>query len=258
MTNEQSYRHSHRDPSKGVDYDQYYRTQPWQKFLWSREQEILTEITRKYFKGRDIHLLDFACGTGRIASFLENQVKTSTGVDVSSSMLEIAKKKLKRTEIIRADITTQDVLPGRKFNLITAFRFFLNAEPGLRTAAIRTLAGLLTEDGYLVFNNHHNFGSPWIKYSYMRHRQKRLQSVYNVMTIKEMKELVQRVGLEIIEVYAVGFFHPPRIPVSYRLNHALDSLAGRFRCLIRFSEDPVAVCTWHKRPKRDIPVQTSH
>jgi len=254
MAKEYTYRDSHKYPTKGVTYDEHYETIPWRRFLWSREQEVILRILEKYFAGKDIHLLDFACGTGRITSFLENRVKTSTGVDVSSSMLAIAREKLKRTEIIEADITSGNVLRGRKFNLITAFRFFLNAEPELRYAAIRAIVTLLAQDGYLVFNNHQNLGSPWIRLRYIRHRQKNPEGIFNVMTIAEMQKLVEAVGLEIVELYPVGFFHPPRLPVSYRLNGVIDGAACKFKCLSRFSEDPVAVCGWRTSQNRDNPI----
>ena len=237
-----SYRDSHQYAAKGAEYERHYETQAWEKFLWSREQEILLEILAKYFAGNDVHLLDFACGTGRITSLLEDRVTTSTGVDVSGSMLAVARQKLKRTQIIEADITTENILKPRQFNLITAFRFFLNAEPELRSMAIRKLAELLTEDGCLVFNNHHNLGSPWIKLLYARHERKNPEGIFNVMSIEQMTDLVESAGLEIVELYPVGFFHPPKVPVSYRLNRAIDNVARRFRFLSRFSESPMVVC----------------
>lgn len=242
-----TYRDSHKYSSKGAEYEEHYETRPWQRFLWSREQQILLKILDKYFGRSDIHLLDFACGTGRITAFLEDRVKTSTGVDVSASMLAIARTKLKRTEIIEADITADNVLKGRTFNLITAFRFFLNAEPALRRAAMKALAPLLAEDGYFVFNNHHNLGSPWMKLADWRHRQKSPDAIFNTMSIDQMNELVEEVGLEIRELHPVGFFHPPKVPVSYRLNRAIDGLACNIKCLKRFSESPIAVCSRRRR-----------
>jgi predicted TPR repeat methyltransferase len=237
-----SYKESHKYQSKGTEYEAYYQNKAWQKFLWSREQEILMIIMEKYFAGRDVHLLDFACGTGRITEFLENRVKTSTGVDVSGSMLAIAMEKLKRTELIETDITMENILKPRKFNLITAFRFFLNAEPELRSAAIKKLAELLDEEGYLVFNNHQNAGSPWIRLRHAHYRKKNPEGIYNVMSIEQMKSLVEEAGLEIVEIYPIGFFNPPKIPVSFHLNRAIDWAAGKFNFLNRFSESPIAIC----------------
>ena len=246
-----SYKESHKYEGKGDEYEAYYKSEAWEKFLWSREQEIILRILDKYFMGREIHLLDFACGTGRITGLLENRAKTSTGVDVSSSMLAIARNKLKRTEIIEADITTENVLKGRKFDLITAFRFFLNAEPELRSSAIKALVELLDKDGLLVFNNHHSLGSPWIKLLHARHLRKNAQGTFNVMSIEQMRELVEDAGLEIVEIYPAGFFHPPKVPVSYWLNRAIDSLACRLMFLNLFSESPVAVCRRRKNTVSD-------
>lgn len=246
-----SYKESHTYAGKGAEYEQYYETRPWQRFLWSREQEIILKILAKYLAGKDVHLLDFACGTGRITALLENRVKTSTGVDVSGSMLAVARKKLERTQIIEADITAQNILKPRKFNLITAFRFFLNAEPELRSAAVRAIAELLDDDGYFVLNNHQNSGAPWTRLLYARHQQKNPEGIFNVMSMEEMKNLVQSAGLEIIEVYPVGFFHPPKVPVSYRLNRAIDHVASRFKFLSRFSESPIAVCRRRKNSGGD-------
>ena len=239
-----SYKESHKYQSKGDEYEAYYQNKAWQKFLWSREQEILLKILDKHLPGRDVHLLDFACGTGRITQFLENRVKTSMGVDVSGSMLAIAKEKLKRTEIIEADITAENVLKPKKFNFITAFRFFLNAEPELRSAAIKAIAELLNDDGYLVFNNHQNSGSPWIRLRHAHYRKKNPEGIYNVMSIEQMNELAKEAGFEIIEIYPVGFFNPPKVPVSFHLNRAIDWTAHKFKFLNRFSENLIAVCCW--------------
>jgi ubiquinone/menaquinone biosynthesis C-methylase UbiE len=239
-----SYKESHKYQSKGVEYEAYYQNKAWQKFLWSREQEILLKILDKHFPDKEVHLLDFACGTGRITEFLENRVYTSTGVDVSGSMLAIAREKLKRTELIEMDITTDNILKPRKFNFITAFRFFLNAEPKLRSAAIRAITDLLDEDGYLVFNNHQNSGSPWIRLRHAHYRKKNPEGIYNVMSIEQMKNLAEEAGLEIIEIHPAGFFNPPKIPVPEPLNRAIDWTAGKFNILNRFSENLIAVCRW--------------
>ncbi len=245
-----SYKESHKYQGKGAEYEQYYETDAWEKFLWSREQEIILGILDKYFGDKQIRLLDFACGTGRITALLEDRVKTSTGVDVSGSMLDVARNKLGRTEIIEADITKEDALVGRKFNLITAFRFFLNAEPDLRLAAMKALAELLDDDGILVFNNHHSLGSPWIRLLHRRHLARNPDGIFNVMSIDQMNSLAESAGLEIIELCPAGFFHPPKVPVLCRLNRAIDRAACSVKFLHRFSESPIAVCR-RRRPVRE-------
>jgi len=62
------------------------------------------------------------------------------------------------------------------------------------------------------------------------------------MSIEQMKKLVEEAGLEIVEIYPAGFFNPPKVPVSYHLNRAIDWAAGKFNVLNRFSESPIAVC----------------
>lgn len=242
MVTKTSYIDSHKYIGKGAEYEQHYQTQAWDRFLWSREQEILLNILDKYFSNREINLLDFACGTGRITALLENRVTTSTGVDVSGSMLEIAREKLKRTELIETDITEENILKPRKFNLITAFRFFLNAEPELRNTAIKAIGELLDDNGVLIFNNHHNSGSPWIKLLKTYSRYRKTNGTFNVMSIDQMQQLLGQAGLEIIEIYPVGFFHPPKIPVSFGLNRVIDNVAGRFNFLSGLSESPIVVC----------------
>ena len=246
-----SYKESHKYEGKGAEYEAYYQNKAWQRFLWSREQEIILRILEKHFAGRDVHLLDFACGTGRITEFLENRVKTSTGVDVSGSMLAIAREKLKRTELIETDITAENILKPRKFNLITAFRFFLNAEPQLRSEAMETLAELLDENGYLIFNNHQNSGSPWIRLRYAHYRKKNPGGIYNVMSIGQMKKLVEGAGLEIVEIYPAGFFNPPKIPVSFHIIRAIDWAAGKFKFMNQLSENLIAVCRRKKNLNSD-------
>lgn len=242
MLTKTSYTESHKYTGKGAEYEQHYQTQAWDRFLWSREQEILPKILGRYFADREIHLLDFACGTGRITSILENYATTSTGIDVSESMLKIAREKLNRTELIETDITEDNIFKAGKFNLIIAFRFFLNAEPELRTKAMRTLSDLMTDDGLLVFNNHHNSGSPWIKLLNMYSRCRNTNGTFNTMSIDQMRQLAGEAGLEIIEIYATGFFHPPKVPVSFGLNRIIDRIAGRFDFLAGFSENIIAVC----------------
>ena len=50
-------------------------------------------------------------------------------IDVSPDMLALAGARCPRARLIRGDVTTTPGLAPGPFDLITAFRFFLNAEP---------------------------------------------------------------------------------------------------------------------------------
>lgn len=237
MNVSKSYIDSHTAQDKGRQYKEHYDTDLWYRSLWLREQKVLKDIVETYFAGRPIHLLDFACGTGRICGFLEPWVADAVGVDASQSMLDIARQNLKRTELIQADITNDPVLAGRKFNLITAFRFFLNAEPSLRKAALRAIVPLLDSDGLLVFNNHRNQTSPLVRLKYGRRHKTR-----NFMSMQEMREMVNEFGINIVKIYPIGFLPLPRIKLPPAVNNIIDGIAARFKCLRDFSESPIAVC----------------
>jgi len=237
----QSYVDSHKMADKGATYDKHYEQDPWRRFLWHREQLVLMDMLKTFFRNRDINLLDFACGTGRIAGFLENCVTHSTGVDVSESMLTEARQKLNRTKLICADITQDNVLKDKKFNLITAFRFFLNAEPALREKAFNTLIGMLEKDGYFVFNNHRNSTSPLVRLKYGHRRQKR-----NFMSMQEVADMVDNAGLETVKIYPIGFLPIRKINLPAFLNSAIDNIALKFQSMQNYSESPIFVCRLRK------------
>jgi ubiquinone/menaquinone biosynthesis C-methylase UbiE len=237
MSVEKSYTESHKEKGKGAGYDEHYSTDRWRRFLWSQEQRALKNIIDTFFKGQKVHLLDFACGTGRICKFFEPYVETVTGVDVSESMLEIARQKLAKAQVLHADITRETVLNGRKFNLITAFRFFLNAEPQLREAALKALVPLLADDGYLVFNNHRNSTAPLVRFKYERAHNQR-----NLMSMQETNDLMQKFGLKIVKLYPIGFLPLPKIKLPQCCNNAIDGIARNFKSLENFSESPIVVC----------------
>ena len=240
-----SYRESHKDIDKGISYDSFYRNHLWEKYLWEREQFILGKILKDFYQDSNIKLLDFACGTGRITSFLEDKVQESIGIDVSHSMLAIAKEKLASTKLIEHDLTQSNIFEDKKFNLITAFRFFLNAENDLRENALKVISSILSEDGYFVFNNHGNWSSPSIKLKYLYSKLRRIRPT-NVLSIKEINLLLNEYNLEIITIYPVGFINPIKIDFPVNWNHNLDSLITKLNYFSRFSESPILVAKLKK------------
>jgi hypothetical protein len=124
-------------------------------------------------------------------------------------MLDVARAQATRAEIILGDVTDEEVLSGRSFDLVTAFRFFPNADPELRTAAMGVVRRHLAPDGLLVFNNHRNTSS-------LMHRAARAmrRGGREGMSPAEALDLVDSCGFEIEETYHIGL-----LPITER--HAL-------------------------------------
>jgi len=193
------YRASHQ--GKGTDYHATFVQSAPRAIMWELEKDILSRLVEGLFASPP-RLLDFACGTGRIAGHLENRCAHSTGVDVSASMLEVARRTTHRTELLHGDIVTSPLLQGRQFDLITAFRFFPNAEEELRSAVIRTLTGYLAPGGHLVFNNHKNDTSLMLKVARAAGRGDPRN-----MSHMEVEDLVQISGLRIREAIPLGYLN---------------------------------------------------
>ena len=199
------YRSSHQ--GKGQDYHDRFAGSSHRALMWRIEQRILKNVLDAHFaEPETVRLLDFACGTGRILKLLEHHVGSATGVDVASSMLDVAKRDLEKSRLLCADITTSGDLDGERFDLITAFRFFPNAEPALRDQAMAKLVTLLAPGGLLVFNNHLREGSLRHRAILARHRRGALKNKrrLHVMSDREVAELAERHGLAMVESRHLG------------------------------------------------------
>jgi SAM-dependent methyltransferase len=178
----------------------------YDSLIWKLEKEILYREIQQ-LKVSKINYMDFACGTGRILSFLEKYTYSATGVDVSSEMLALAVSKVKNAFLLNCDLTKEDRLKNQKFELITAFRFFLNAQDQLRRQAMALLAGKLSSSGTLIFNIHGNTHSYYALPLLIKGKQ---NSKLKGMSYFEIKRLVNGTHLKIIKFYGIGF-----IPSSF-------------------------------------------
>ena len=238
------YRRSHILPNKGRLYHAGFTDNPYRNMIWQFEKRILDNITKTLFADGIIQHLDFACGTGRVLSYLMGRASTSVGVDLSPSMLEVARKNSRTAEIIEADLTRSDVLGDRKFNLITAFRFFPNAEANLRTEAMQVLSRHLDDNGYLVFNNHKNTGST-------RNRLARFfgRRGYKGMSIVEAKALLAENDLEIVKIYHLCVFPASDKHMLFPLFllRYIEGILARISVLCNFGENLVFVCQFSRK-----------
>jgi predicted TPR repeat methyltransferase len=231
-----------RHKARGQDYDESFSPEvnPYRAMVWRLEQRALDQIVRQHLNGAEIDLLDFACGTGRILGHLKGRVRSATGVDVSSAMMEPARKAAPDAELIEADLTQRDVLNDRQFNLITAFRFFPNAEPDLRRAVFQVLARHLGKSGVLVFNNHKNRNSLRRRISRLTGREVRR----GTMSHQEVEELLGGVGLRVVQQIPLANLpvseKHPLLPVS--LVEPIERGLSRIPALSGVAQHIIYVC----------------
>jgi SAM-dependent methyltransferase len=175
--NHNSYRSSHTAPKAVSNYSDIYSGfkksgRVADRFSYARWQiereEINKYISREFGGGQtDKSYLDFACGTGRLLALLESHFALSIGVDISQEMLNVAATVCDKSELVCADLTNECTTFDNQFHLITAFRFFLRAEPELRLTVFKKIYELLTQDGTFIFNVHDSrYSLNWPLYFY--------------------------------------------------------------------------------------------
>jgi len=182
--------------NKGEDYHIKFEKLPGRKIMWDLEKQIISD----FIKNKEISShLDFATGTGRIAKLLEEKSKEQYLLDSSKKMLEYAKKILNsdKCTFIEEDFTKINL--NKKFNLITAFRFFPNAEFFLREKAMKFISQHLKDNGILIINNHYNFWSIPFFFSRLTLRNNGFG-----MSHKEIVDLVKINNLKIYKYKSVG------------------------------------------------------
>ncbi len=127
-------------------YDKIY-----EKLDHKKESDFIKWAVDKYKTSKGNELLDVACGTGRHAYFLKNEFKIM-GVDISSEMLKIARKKLPDIYFTNEDMKKLDL--GQKFDVIICMFSAMNYNTTLEELE-RTLNSFynhLREGGVLIFD----------------------------------------------------------------------------------------------------------
>lgn len=202
---------------RGADYDDNFETLPFRALLWEWEQEVLAELVAH---ARASSALDLACGTGRITEVLVRELPRGEvlAVDVAESMLDRARERVPAARFVRSDVRDlHTVVPDGSIDLVTAFRFFANAEPRLRAAATTAVARAVRPGGFLVLNNHRNFWSP----SYLLRRSRSAAAPGAVNQV--LLEPLRREGFRVVTRRSLGvlphtdqqvYVLPPRLAAS--------------------------------------------
>jgi SAM-dependent methyltransferase len=152
------YRAAHQNAEHARYYDRdFWSPQSAKGLNWELEQRLLDRIFVRHLRPLPTRAVDFACGTGRVLRYLEERVAETTGIDVSAEMLALATPRCPRSRLVLHDVTVAPLPESpHPVDLITAFRFFLNAEPRLRRDALAWMRSVLSPNGSLVANFHLN------------------------------------------------------------------------------------------------------
>ncbi len=221
------YRGSHTAVGYGETYDRTYR-EGYYKEQWDQlEQPLLRSVFSDLRASGAETYLDFACGTGRILSVGESIFPTSFGVDVSEAMLSQAAARCPGSTIRQIDLTRESL--GRQFDVVSAFRFFLNAQPQLRREAVAAIASHLAPGGALVANVHVNRSSI-LGLAYRFRNTLSGATIANVMGFNELEDLFEGAGLQIEAAHWYSYW--PRTGwrgagLAARLLKPVDRFVGR-------------------------------
>lgn len=194
-------------------YDEVeYGSASYSALLWEIEKDQLNEILSTVASCQADCYLDFACGTGRVISFMEKNFERSYGIEISPYMIEIAKKKVTHSNIFCLDITAGGEgvdVHLKKYSVITAFRFILNAEPSLRQDVFSILPSFLkSSEGIMIINNHGSLLSHKLllwPYHFLKGIGKSYTASGNYMTHSAVVKLLDQHGLRIVKRMGAGF-----------------------------------------------------
>ena len=237
----ESYRQAFVDDSEVAHYETLvYRAGSYDSWIWRMQSDYVSAVLDRRFPRGIGHYLDFACGSGRVLAMITPRAEHAVGVDVSDKMLAVARQRVPAATLEQRDITHESH-DGDRFDLVTAFRFFLNAEPDLRQDALRALHARVKDDGLLIVNLH---GNPWSMRSLgVTFRRLVLRQSFNHLSLREFAALLRQTGFEIQEWRGFGLL-VARVFNAFgpRLPEAAEGLARRFRFLQYFCVDLVVVC----------------
>jgi len=198
------YRQSHVGVKRAASYVSTY-THGYYAGQWeSVEKPLLEKLFAELRDSGTQDVLDFAAGTGRITALAAQYFPRVTAVDISGDMLAHAPADANVRRICQ-DITVEPL--DEQFDLCTAFRFFLNAEPSLREAALTAIWGALKSGGYLLANIHMMSSSP------MGLVYRSLGSVglkaHQVLSAADFRALLEHHGFEVEKEIAYGYLPRP-------------------------------------------------
>lgn len=125
--------------ANSYDEDRFDNT--YGKFIDNQERKILDRI----LINKNETILDLACGTGRLSNY------ASIGVDGSSEMIEIAKRKFPEKTFLRNEADTI-ILDDNSIDTIISFHFFMHLNEQKINQILDEADRILKKNGRIVFD----------------------------------------------------------------------------------------------------------
>ena len=220
-----------------------YALDAYPTYIWQLQKPVLRKILQSLRKDSgSISLLDFACGSGRILSFVEKEVDHSDGVDVSESMVAIAQGKCNNSSIYVVNVLKYPDLLQKDYDVITCFRFLLNVDEDTRIQALKELhKRLVRKNGILVTNIHGNSFS--VRRLALIYRRLFRGEKHHEMSPGEIAQLFDKCGFVAVSEFGFGILPPTLYRTSLKsLAKWVDHACCRLPLLNKFSIDLLYVC----------------
>jgi ubiquinone/menaquinone biosynthesis C-methylase UbiE len=203
-------------------YDEWYKT-----FKGAVEHYVEWEILREHLpRDRDAKILDAAGGTGRITLPLAKMGYSVTLSDISSGMIEVARQKMLKEGVLeKVTISESNVcnlpFPNESFDFLLCW--------GGGMEAIKELVRVTKRKGKISMCAASRYGTAIRKFRQdPEHALALLTSQsdydfyedekYRVVTDEEARELLEKEGIKIIEIYTYDIWEllslPENVPAS--------------------------------------------
>lgn len=185
----------------------------------STRQSLWPELLefKKYLKNGQ-NVLDLGCGNGRLISLLKEYDLNYIGSDISSNLLNYAKKqdfgKMTSYSFIESDMLDLD-FESSKFDIIFAIASFHHIKTREdRIKMLNKIEKWLKKDGLFIMTNWNLFQNKYIKYIFNFHKNSWNDFIvpwkdkegsvianrfYHGFTINELERLIQKFDLNMIK-----------------------------------------------------------
>jgi SAM-dependent methyltransferase len=233
-----TYRDTHLGTEKAAEYEQAYSLGFYaDEWDWFERPFLVRTFSRLRTRGA-AEAADFACGTGRVLRVAADVFPTTFGLDISPDMLAVAAANSPTSKLMAIDATAGTL--DEQFDVVSAFRFFLNAEDPLRRAGADAVFRMLRPGGSLVVNTH---TQPWSPLGVTKVMRRVYGSRLRTLSARSLCSLLRHAGFTIDSVTYHGLV--PRMgefyPGWYRALHRWIDSRPVPRLLRPFAQSAIIV-----------------